>query len=62
MKTEIVCYLCSFSGAYCNWPITALGRDQKDPMDISTYISITYFLGTGIAFSRKLLWEMMQQF
>lgn len=62
MKTEIVCYLCSFSGAYCNWPITAFGRDQKDPMDNSTYISITYFLGTGIDFSRKLHWEMMQQF
>ena len=39
-----------------------IGRDKKDPMDISTYFSITYILDTGIAFIGKMLWEMMQQF
>ncbi len=49
--------------AYCtpyNALIPVLGRDQKDRMDISTYISLTYILGTGIAFGGKMIWEMLQ--
>lgn len=49
--------------AYCtpyNALIPVLGREQKDRMDISTYISITYIIGTGIAFSGKMLWEALQ--
>ena len=28
-------------------------------MDISTYISLTYIVGTGIAFSGKMVWEAL---
>ena len=48
--------------AYCtpyNALIPVLGRDQKDRMDISTYISLTYIVGTGIAFAGKMVWEML---
>lgn len=37
--------------------IPVLGRSQKDRMDISTYISLTYIVGIGIAFSGKMIWE-----
>lgn len=49
--------------AYCtpyNALIPVLGREQKDRMDISTYISLTYIVGTGIAFAGKMIWEMVQ--
>lgn len=52
-----------FMTAYCtpfNALIPVLGREQKDRMDISTYISITFIIGTGIAFSGKMLWEGLQ--
>ena len=39
--------------------IPVLGREQKDRMDISTYISITYIIGTGLAFSGKMVWEAL---
>ena len=48
--------------AYCtpyNALIPVLGRDQKDRMDISTYISLTYIVGTGIAFAGKMIWEAL---
>lgn len=48
--------------AYCtpyNALIPVLGREQKDRMDISTYISITYIIGTGLAFSGKMIWEAL---
>lgn len=51
-----------FMTAYCtpyNALIPVLGRDQKDRMDISTYISLTYIVGTGIAFSGKMVWEAL---
>ena len=56
--TMILFYI--FMTAYCtpyNALIPVLGRNQKDRMDISTYISLTYILGTGIAFSGKMIWE-----
>ncbi len=46
--------------AYCtpyNALIPVLGANQKDRMDISTYISLTYIVGTGLAFSGKMVWE-----
>lgn len=46
--------------AYCtpyNALIPVLGKNQRDRMDISTYISLTYIVGTGIAFSGKMIWE-----
>lgn len=49
-----------FMTAYCtpyNALIPVLGRTQKDRMDISTYISLTYIVGTGIAFAGKMIWE-----
>ncbi len=48
--------------AYCtpyNALIPVLGRSQKDRMDISTYISLTYIVGTGIAFAGKMIWEAL---
>ena len=56
--TMIVFYICMT--AYCtpyNALIPVLGRNQKDRMDISTYIALTYILGTGIAFGGKMIWE-----
>ena len=54
----VVFYICMT--AYCT-PYTALipvlGKSQKDRMDISTYIALTYILGTGIAFGGKMIWE-----
>lgn len=49
--------------AYCtpfNALIPVLGRNQKDRMDISTYIALTYIVGTGLAFSGKMIWEAVQ--
>lgn len=49
-----------FMTAYCtpyNALIPVLGKNQKDRMDISTYISLTYVVGTGIAFAGKMIWE-----
>lgn len=59
--TMILFYI--FMTAYCtpyNALIPVLGRNQKDRMDISTYISLTYIVGTGIAFAGKMLWEALQ--
>lgn len=60
--TMILFYI--FMTAYCtpyNALIPVLGRSQKDRMDISTYISLTYIVGTGVAFSGKMLWEAVQK-
>ena len=46
--TMVLFYI--FMTAYCttyNALIPVLGRSQKDRMDISTYISLTYIVGTG---------------
>ncbi|MBQ9030739.1 MAG: MFS transporter [Parasporobacterium sp.] len=59
--TMVLFYI--FMTAYCtpyNALIPVLGRNQKDRMDISTYISLTYIVGTGIAFAGKMLWEALQ--
>jgi len=56
--TMVLFYI--FMTAYCtpyNALIPVLGRNQKDRMDISTYISLTYIVGTGVAFSGKMVWE-----
>lgn len=48
--------------AYCtpfNALIPVIGKTQKDRMNVSTYISLTYIVGTGIAFSGKMLWEAL---
>lgn len=61
--TMVIFYICMT--AYCtpyNALIPVLGRDQKDRMDISTYISLTYIVGTGIAFAGKMLWEALNGF
>ena len=58
--TMVLFYI--FMTAYCtpyNALIPVLGRSQKDRMDISTYISLTYIVGTGIAFSGKMVWEAL---
>ena len=59
--TMVIFYICMT--AYCtpyNALIPVLGRSQKDRMDISTYISLTYIIGTGIAFAGKMIWEGVQ--
>ena len=59
--TMVLFYI--FMTAYCtpyNALIPVLGRNQKDRMDISTYISLTYIVGTGIAFAGKMIWEAVQ--
>ena len=59
--TMVLFYI--FMTAYCtpyNALIPVLGRSQKDRMDISTYISLTYIVGTGIAFAGKMIWEGLQ--
>jgi GPH family glycoside/pentoside/hexuronide:cation symporter len=59
--TMVLFYI--FMTAYCtpyNALIPVLGRSQKDRMDISTYISLTYIVGTGIAFSGKMVWEALR--
>ena len=61
--TMVIFYICMT--AYCtpyNALIPVLGREQKDRMDISTYISLTYIVGTGIAFSGKMIWEALVGF
>ena len=58
--TLILFYI--FMTAYCtpyNALIPVLGRSQKDRMDISTYIALTYIVGTGIAFGGKMIWEAL---
>ncbi len=55
--TLLLFYLCMTS--YCtpyNALIPVLGKHPTDRMNISTFISITYLLGTGIAFSAKMIW------
>ena len=59
--TMVLFYI--FMTAYCtpyNALIPVLGRNQKDRMDVSTYISLTYIVGTGIAFAGKMIWEALQ--
>ncbi|MCD7725663.1 MAG: MFS transporter [Clostridiales bacterium] len=56
--TLLLFYLCMT--AYCtpyNALIPVLGKHPVDRMNISTFISITYILGTGIAFSGKMIWQ-----
>lgn len=56
--TLILFYLCMTS--YCtpyNALIPVLGKHPKDRMNISTAISITYIVGTGFAFSAKMVWQ-----
>lgn len=55
----IIFYL--FMTLYCT-PYTALipelGRSQEDKINISTYISITFILGTSLAYSAPFIWDI----
>jgi GPH family glycoside/pentoside/hexuronide:cation symporter len=50
-----------FMTLYCT-PYTALipelGRSQKDKINISTYISITFILGTALSYGAPFIWDM----
>lgn len=49
--------------AYCtpyNALIPELGHDQQDRLDISTYISFTYIIGTAIAYMSPSIWGMFE--
>lgn len=48
--------------AYCtpyNALLPVLGHEQKDRMNISTYISLTYIVGTGVAFGANMIWSAL---
>jgi Na+/melibiose symporter-like transporter len=48
--------------AYCtpfNALIPVLGHEQEDRMNISTYISLTYIVGTGVAFGANIIWTQL---
>ncbi len=58
--TLLLFYLCMT--AYCtpyNALIPVLGKHPKDRMNLSTAISVTYILGTGIAFAGKMIWQWL---
>lgn len=53
-----------FMTAYCtpfNALIPVLGHEQKDRMNISTYISLTYIVGTGVAFGANIIWTKLYE-
>jgi Na+/melibiose symporter-like transporter len=37
--------------------IPELGKTQKDRLNISTYISLTFILGTAVAYAAPMIWE-----
>ncbi len=48
--------------AYCtpyNALLPVLGHEQEDRMNISTYISLTYIVGTGVAFGANIIWTSL---
>ena len=51
-----------FMTLYCT-PYTALipelGRTQEEKINISTYISITFILGTAVAYSAPFIWDTL---
>lgn len=57
--TVILFYL--FMTLYCT-PYSALipelGKNQDDKINISTYISITFILGTSLAYSAPFIWDV----
>ncbi len=58
--TLLLFYLCMT--LYCtpyNALIPVLGKHPKDRMNLSTAISVTYILGTGIAFAGKMVWQWL---
>ncbi len=58
--TLLLFYLCMT--LYCtpyNALIPVLGKHPKDRMNLSTAISVTYILGTGIAFAGKMIWQWL---
>ncbi|MBI9009153.1 MAG: MFS transporter [Tenericutes bacterium] len=51
-----------FMTMYCtpfNALIPELGKTQDDKINISTYISITFILGTALAYSSPFIWDML---
>ena len=58
----ILCYYLAIT-AYCT-PYTALipelGKTQKDRMTISTVISLTFIVGTALAYSASMVWEILE--
>ncbi|MCD8286297.1 MAG: MFS transporter, partial [Clostridia bacterium] len=60
--TLLLFYL--FMTMYCtpyNALIPVLGKHPKDRMNLSTAISVTYILGTGIAFAGKMIWQWLSE-
>lgn len=50
--------------AYCtpfNALLPVLGHQQEDRMNLSTYISLTYIVGTGVAFGANIIWTKLAE-
>lgn len=58
----VMCYYLSIT-AYCtpyNALIPELGHDQKQRLDISTTISLTFIVGTAFAYAAPVIWGTME--
>ncbi len=62
MFVFVMAYYLSIT-AYCtpfNALLPELGHDQKQRMDISTAISLTFIVGTAFAYAAPMIWGMME--
>lgn len=58
---DLLFYMCMT--CYCtpyNALCAELGKTQEDRLNISTYISVTYMIGTGIAYMAPTVWGMLE--
>ena len=59
--TDLLFYICMT--CYCtpyNALCAELGKTQEDRLNISTFISVTYMIGTGIAYMAPTVWGLME--
>lgn len=59
--TDLLFYICMT--CYCtpyNALCAELGRTQEDRLNISTFISVTYMIGTGIAYMAPTVWGAIE--
>lgn len=61
--TIILFYLCMT--IYCtpyNALIAELGRNQEDRLNISTFISVTFIVGTSVAYTGPMIWGKLEPY
>lgn len=59
--TDLLFYICMT--CYCtpyNALCAELGKTQEDRLNISTFISVTYMIGTGIAYMAPTIWGILE--